>query len=172
MAPAVVLTQIGTLDVSFNIYEVWVNKKISVALADKKFCLLIGNWDRNRRISWTGSNSSTEIRSTSGEMRYSVSWLLCISGHGGRLLSPGCYHHGIVLQVMSSLETSPIALCEYYEPDTILMTCINTRESAAPFNSTSNFASFSCVLFESTSNSTISPPSFCFTIFDMQLVKN
>lgn len=90
----------------------------------------------------TGSNSNTEIRTTSGEMRYSVSWLLCISGHGGRLLSPGCSHHAIVLQVMSSLETSPIALCEYYEPDTILMTCINTRESTAPFNSTSNFASF------------------------------
>jgi len=107
-----------------------------VALADKKFCLFIGNWDRNRKISWTGFNSNTELRSTLGEMRYSVSWLLCISGHGGRLLSPGCSHRRIVLQVMSSLETSPIALCEYYEPDTILMTCINTRESYSPLSAT------------------------------------
>lgn len=37
---------------------------------------------------------------------------------------------------MSSLETSPIALREYYEPDTILMTCINTRESYSPLLAT------------------------------------
>jgi hypothetical protein len=107
-----------------------------VALADKKFCLFIGNWDRNGKISWTGFNSNTELRSTLGEMRYSVSWLLGISGHGGRLLSPGCSHQRIVLQVMSSLETSLIALCEYYEPDTILMSCINTRESYSPLSAT------------------------------------
>jgi hypothetical protein len=37
---------------------------------------------------------------------------------------------------MSSIETSPIALCEYYEPDTILLTCINTRETYSPLSAT------------------------------------